>query len=213
MKYNNKVLSAQELEEFNKKADDTINNYSNSIDGIHALIEECQESRNQEFKTIMQTQMEVSIFINYSFADCVLLTNLFVNASDNYEKSFLSGKLKVHLNESFKQLYGFTDNAHKKSYCSKLQNIINILPEFKAEYESILNDLENVSKQDNWWKDIRDAEVHIDIFKLYESRHKKINENEVVIETLKLIDLFNKFNNFMSRMNKRFIESLYSKQF
>ena len=30
---------------------------------------------------------------------------------------------------------------------------------------------------------MRDAEVHIDIFKLYELRHEEINESKIVMET------------------------------
>lgn len=70
---------------------------------------------------------------------------------------------KRELNEGFKKLYGFNPNAHKESYCSKLEGIMHMFPGFKTEFASIKSKLDEISKSDSWWKDIRNAEVHIDI--------------------------------------------------
>lgn len=125
-----------------------------------------------------------------------------------YEKSFFRGKLQVQLNESFKKLYGFTELAHKTSYCSKLEEIISLFPNFKNEFKHLLSDLEEISKQDSWWKDVRNAEVHIDIPTLYESRHEEINESKVVMETMRLINFFDRFNNLTSRMIPAYMHSV-----
>ena len=87
---------------------------------------------------------------------------------------------KVQLNESFKKLYGFNKKAYKDSYCAQLENIITMFPGFKSEFDELLLDLELIWK-DSWWKDERDAEVHIDAAKLYELRHEEINESKVVM--------------------------------
>ena len=145
--------------------------------------------------------MSVCLFLSYAFADCVVLTKLFVNTSVAYEKSLLRGKLKVHLNECFKKLYGFTNQSKKVSYAAKLKEV---MPHFHGpdrEFARILDDLEEISKRDSWWKEVRCAEVHMDVPILYESRHEEINESQVVMETMRLIPFINRFNALLARMN------------
>ena len=77
--YNNRALSAEERTEFCRISDEYINEFSGYIE----------------------------TFTNYAFCDCIVLNKLFVKATNPYEKSFVRGKLKVQLNESFKRLYGF----------------------------------------------------------------------------------------------------------
>lgn len=119
------------------------------------------------------------------------------------KKSFVRGKLKVQLNESFKRLYGFK-KGYKYSYCAQLESIVTMFPGFRREFDELLSDLEQISK-DSWWKDVRDAEVHIDIFKLYELRHEEINESKIVMETWQLIDLFNHINRFICRLHRVYL--------
>lgn len=124
-----------------------------------------------------------------------------MNTSVAYEKSLLRGKLKVHLNECFKKLYGYTNQSKKVSYAAKLKEI---MPHFHGpdrEFARILDDLEEISKRDSWWKEVRCAEVHMDVPILYESRHEEINESQVVMETMRLIPFINRFNALLARMN------------
>lgn len=79
-----------------------------------------------------------------------------------------------------------------------------MFPGFRREFDELLSDLEQISK-DSWWKDVRDAEVHIDIFKLYELRHEEINESKIVMETWQLIDLFNHINRFICRLHRVYL--------
>ena len=207
--FNNHILTDQERRQLTIIADETIQTFAESIDGIHQVIQEFPPSQNHEFNHIMDTMNDVSTFISYSFGDCIVLTKYFLNTEIQYEKSFLRGKLKVQLNESFKRLYGFNEKAHKESYCSKLQEIIHMFPGFKLEFGHILSDLDDISKQDSWWKDVRNAEVHIDIPMLYESRHEEINESKEVMETMRLVDFFLRFNNLIARMNQAYINHLW----
>lgn len=69
------------------------------------------------------------------------------------------------------------------------------------EFARILDDLEEISNRDSWWKDIRCAEVHMDVPVLYEFRHVEINESQVVMETMRLIPFINRFNALLARMN------------
>ena len=196
----NKVLSQEERAKFNLLADEMIAIFSESIDGMYELGKSYRDMDNFHHK-VSKIMCDVSVFVCYAFADCIVLTKLFMNTSDKYEKSLLRGKLKVHMNESFKKLYGFTKKARKESYTAELQEI---MPHFHGpdrEFAGILADLEEISKRDSWWKEIRSAEVHLDLPILYESRHEEINESQVVMETMRLIPFFIRFNALLPRMN------------
>lgn len=86
-----------------------------------------------------------------------------------------------------------------------------MFPGFKPEFEELLSDLEQVSRN-SWWKDERDAEVHIDASKLYELRHEEINESKEVMEAWQLMNLFNRFNNLTARLHKVYLNYMV-KQF
>ncbi len=107
--FNNHILTDQERKRLTIIADETIQSFAESIDGMYKVMQEFPPSQNQEFNHIMDTMNDVSTFICYSFGDCIVLTKYFLNTEIQYEKSFLRGKLKVQLNESFKRLYGFND--------------------------------------------------------------------------------------------------------
>jgi hypothetical protein len=201
IQYNNKILTQQERVEFNEVADKFINTFSESIDGMYETGKYFNDSNNVHHK-VSKIMCDISVFICYAYADCVVLTKLFMNTPVVYEKSLLRGKLKVHLNECFKKLYGFTEKAKNESYTAQLKEI---MPHFHGpdiEFDGIIKDLEEISKRDSWWKEIRSAEVHIDVPVLYESRHEDVNESQVVRETMRLIPFFNRFNELLSRMDR-----------
>ena len=200
LQYNNKILSQEERVKFNDLTYEMIATFSESIDGMYKISKEYTDMNNIQNK-VSKIMCDVSMFVSYAFADCVVLTKLFMNTSVAYEKSLLRGKLKVHLNECFKKLYGFTNQSKKVSYAAKLKEI---MPHFYGpdrEFARILDDLEEISKRDSWWKEVRCAEVHMDVPILYESRHEEINESQVVMETMRLIPFINRFNALLARMN------------
>lgn len=204
LQYNNKILSQEERVKFNDLADEMIATFSESIDGMYKISKEYTDMNNIQNK-VSKIMCDVSVFVSYAFADCVVLTKLFVNTSIAYEKSLLRGKLKVHLNECFKKLYGFTNQSKKVSYAAMLKEI---MPHFHGpdrEFARILDDLEEISKRDSWWKEVRCAEVHMDVPILYESRHEEINESQVVMETMRLIPFINRFNALLARMNHAYV--------
>ena len=185
--YNNRILSEQERAEFCKESDKYINEFSECIEGICQLAKEVPKSENSDYNKITNTIINIGIFTGYSFCDCIVLTKLFVRATNPYEKSFLRGKLKVQLNESFKKLYGFNAKGYKDSYCAQLEDIITMFPGFRNEFDELLSDLELISK-DSWWKDERDAEVHI--------------------EAGQLTNLFNRFNHLTAEMHRVYLNYL-----
>ena len=201
--YNNRVLSTEERDEFCRISDEYINEFSEYIEGIHQLAKEAPISANSDYNKIIKTIINIETFTNYAFCDCIVLNKLFVRATNHYEKSFIRGKLKVQLNESFRRLYGFNDKGYKESYCAQLENIITMFPGFKREFDELLSDLGQIAK-DSWWKDERNAEVHINTSKLYELRHEEINESKVVMETWQLTELFNHVNRFICRLHRMY---------
>ena len=202
-------MTQKERINFNKLADEHIATFSASIDGIYKIGKDYKDMSNIHHK-VSKIMCDACVFVAYSFADCIALTKLFINTDDYYVKSLLRGKLKVHLNESFKMLYGFDKKRHKRSYCAKLQEIMPYFHGPDIEFKSILADLEEMSKYDSWWKDIRSAEVHIDIPILYESRHEIVNESQVVMETMRLIPFFCRFNELLLRMNQAHIDYMFA---
>ena len=203
--YNNKVLSAQEREEFRIRSDEAIDVFAESIDGFYELNREHKPSENKAHDKITKTVLEVGIFTCYTFCDCVALLKHFVLSSNSYDKSLFRGKLKVLLNEGFKCLYGFNDKQRKRSYYIKLGEIMNYFPGFQLEYDSILLKLKQLSEQSAWWKDERNIEVHLDMTQLYKSRHEEINESKVAMEAHLLIDLLVQINKLMGRMHQAYL--------
>ncbi len=197
---NHRVVTAEERDEYCKKADKYIDQYSGFIEEVFQLAKDADAvSNNSDFAEITKTMLEFSAFTTYAFGDYIVLNKLFVRAIHPYEKSLLRGKLRVHLNESFKKLYGF-ESGYKKSYCAQLEQIINrFFPGFKGRFDEFLSDLEQVSK-DPWWKDERNAEVHIDADQLYKLRHEEINESKVAMEAAQLTLFLNRMDCFIRDM-------------
>ena len=203
--YNNKVLSTQEREGFKIMCEETIRDFSESIEGFYELSQEFKPSPNKDHDKISKTVLDVGIFTCYTFCDCVALLKHFVLSSNSYDKSLFRGKLKVLLNEGFKNLYGFNDKQREKSYYIKLGEIMNYFPGFQSEYDSILLKLKQLSEQSTWWKDERNIEVHLDMSQLYKSRHEEINESKVAMEAHLLIDLLVQINRLMGRMHQTYL--------
>lgn len=206
--YNNKVLSDREREEFKIMSEETIREFSESIEGFYELSQNFQSSQNKEYDKITKTILDVGIFTSYTFCDCVTLLKHFVLSSNSYDKSLFRGKLKILLNEGFKNLYGFNDKQQKKSYYIKLGEIIKYFPGFQSEYNSISLDLKHLSEQSSWWKDERNIEVHLYMSQLYKTRHEEINESKVAMESHLLIDLLVQINRLMGRMHQAYLNHM-----
>ena len=205
IRYNNKVLSDQERAEFKTRSEETIQIFTEPIEGFYELSQNFQSSQNKEHDKITKTILDVGIFTSYTFCDCVTIIKHFVLSSNSYDKSLFRGKLKILLNEGFKNLYGFNDKQQNKSYYIKLGEIIKYFPGFQSEYNSILLDLKHLSEQSSWWKDERNIEVHLDMSQLYKTRHEEINESKVAMESHLLIDLLVKINRLMGRMHQAYL--------
>ncbi len=208
--YNNRILSAQERDEYCRISDKFIKVFSESIDGLYELTKEVSTSDDSDFKKITTTTNDIGIFTGYSFCDCIVLMKLFIRATNPYEKSMLRGKLKVQLNEGFKKLHGFTPKNYKDSYCAQLEGIMPMFPGFKTKFDELLSDLAQISKHP-WWKEERNVEVHINAVRLYELRHEEVNESKVAMETMQLIKLFNRFNHLIAEMHRALLDYMVAR--
>ena len=81
--YNNKVLSAQEREGFRIISEETIRDFSESIEGFYELSQEFKPSQNKEHDKITKTILDVGIFTSYTFCDCVALLKHLVLSSNS----------------------------------------------------------------------------------------------------------------------------------
>ena len=210
--YNNKVLNELERMKLCEVADDAVRHFAESIDGMHEWAEKVASNENKGFRTIEREFIDISIFVAYCYCDIALMTRQFIQSNNSYERSFLRGKLKVLLNESFKKLYGFGKKTKEEPYFARLKKLAAIFPHFNSEIHVLEAELHGYSIKDSWWKDERDAEVHWGIEKLYQYRHEEVNESKVMMEAHFMIDILLRVNFFIATLHKAFIASLPIKE-
>lgn len=210
--YNNKVLNNQERMKLCEVADDAVKNFAESIDGMYEWAEEVASNENKGFRTIEREFIDIGIFVAYCYCDIALMTRQFIQSNNSYERSFLRGKLKVLLNESFKKLYGFAKKTKDETFFTRLKKLAALFPQFSSEIRVFEADLHEYSIKDTWWKDERDAEVHWDIEKLYQYRHEEVNESKVMMEAHFMISILYRVNFFIATLHKAFIASLIIKE-
>ena len=210
--YNNKVLNEQERMKLCEVADDAVRHFAESIDGMHEWAEKVATNENKGFRTIEREFIDISIFVAYCYCDIALMTRQFIQSNNSYERSFLRGKLKVLLNESFKKLYGFTKKTKEEPYFVRLKKLAELFLQLSSEIQVFEKELHECSITDSWWKDERDAEVHWDIEKLYQYRHEEVNESKVMMEANFMIDILLRVESYTTVLHKAFIASLPIKE-
>lgn len=210
--YNFRLLTEQERTELCCMIDGFIKEFSESIDAVHKLAEDIETSENEWYKEVNREFIAIGIFVAYCFCDMSLMTKQFVQSSNPYERAFLRGKLQVLLNESFKKLYGFSKTAQCNSYFARLKKLSELFPLFEDDIKDFETELREYSTKDSWWKDERDAEVHLDIEKLYQYRHEEVNESKVMMEAHFMISILYRVNFFIATLHKAFIASLPIKE-
>lgn len=164
---------------------------------------------NDEGHHVYSIIVSVMQFSIITMIDCMVIGKYFILARNDYDKRFMRGKMKVILNEGFKQLYGFGEKAHKESKWHKLEPILKYFPDvIKQQYTHLTNLLNQHSITSTWWRDERVAETHLDAGKLYASRYEDVNESKVMMESLKLFDTLFAVDLFLTNMHACFRNSL-----
>lgn len=200
--YNSKVLSEQERREFCKQADRVISDFIESIDILYNMREKLSFEDDGWFIKNEGVLIDLRIFTSYCHCDIMVLTKQFILSTHYYERAFTYGKLKVVLNESFKKLYGFTEGARSKSYFAHLKEVAAHFPQFNDEFETFTADLEKECNNKTWWKEERDAEVHMDIEILDRFRNEDIYESQVVQDVICILEIFDRIDRLESMIHK-----------
>lgn len=207
VQYNGTTLSQSERAEFVKMSDDTIADYSQGLPLINHFLVSTKD-QNDEFYIIQRTIVSVMQFVLITIIDDMVICKYFILTDKDYDKRFMRGKMKVILNEGFKQLYGFGEKAHKESEWHRLEPILKYFPdEIKQQYTHLTNLLNQHSITSTWWRDERVAETHLGAEKLYASRCEVVNESKVMMESLKLFGTLFAVDLFLTNMHAYFHNS------
>ncbi len=187
MKHNGKTLSDEERKDLINMFDGIIEENSEGFPIMQQAFNYFNDPNNEWHKDF-QTIISIMLFVLTTRTDIMVALKYFIIADKDYDRRFLRGKLKVILNEGFKQLYGFKENKRKDTEWYKLQSILNhFSPELRRQYDEITEYLKEHAESSSWWKEERDLETHfINAFKLYQSRQEEIIESKVAIESMKL---------------------------
>lgn len=212
VQYNGTALNQSERAEFIKVSDETIADYSKGLPLTNQILVSIKD-RNDDFHIIQRTIVSVMQFVLITIIDNMVICKYFILADKDYDKRFMRGKMKVILNEGFKQLYGFGEKAHKESEWHRLEPILKYFPdEIKQQYIHLTNLLNQHSITSTWWRDERVAETHLDAEKLYASRCDEVNESKVMMESLKLFDTLFAVVIFLTNMHaclRNFLVEMY----
>ena len=208
--HNERIISEKERLEFIRYLNETIDSYSESLDGIYNLFHENEEEKENrpEIYSFLSPINSIFMFTTMVVADCLVAQKFFIIAEKDYEKRFARGKLQVILNEGFKKLYGF-GNGQQESEWAKLKSIQTKLPYYyQKEYEGLTMQLDSLSKEFNWWHDERILEVHLKIEGLYRARKEEIIESKVMMESMRLIDLLLRVQRYVGNVHKLYRDQL-----
>lgn len=211
VQYNGKTLTADERKEFVAVIDETISDYSDGLPLIKDTLESIKGQKG-EFPEIERSIASVMLFVVITMIDSMVASKYFILADKDYDRRYMRGKLKVILNEGFKQLYGFEKKKKKKSRWDQLSPLIQYFPEvIKQQYADLGDLLERHSKSSSWWRDERDVETHLDAEELYASRQEEIIESKVMMDSSKLFNTLLAVDRFLTNMHACLMNCLREK--
>ena len=207
-KPNGNVLSAEGRQNYAGYVDSVIKQFSDGLELLKGEYTTNKCNPNLAYSNLVMVIDDLDMFATMTFIDCLIASKLFILAEEDYEKKFLRGKLQVVLNEGFKKLYGF-GKGKANSKWKKIEAIQSMLPPFlQTEYIRITNGLEAISNSFNWWKEERNVETHIDAFALYDSRCIEIDESQVMMDSLRLIDVLNEVQNYTTKVHGCYVNTI-----
>ena len=167
--------------------DERVSVYSKGLEMIHKAFRQLP-SCPSEYDYSKYTVDMALLYNLQTTSDCMVASKYYLLANQDYDKRYMRGKLKVILNEGFKNLYGFTDKDRKKSHWGKVSEIVRYFPLLTNQHRQVEELLSKQANKSSWWKIERNIEVHLDPLLLYESRQEELNESKVMIETIQLFD-------------------------
>jgi len=207
-KPNGKVLSDEGRQNYADYVDSLIKQFSEGLELLKGEYTSNKSNPSLAYSNLAMVIDDLDMFATMTYIDCLIASKLFILAKEDYEKKFLRGKFQVILNEGFKKLYGF-GKGKANSKWKKIESIQGTLPPFlQAEYTRITNELETISTSFNWWKEERNIETHIDAFSLYASRCVEIDESQVMVDSLRLIDVLNEVQSYTTKVHGCYVNTI-----
>lgn len=214
VQYRDKKLTPEERVKTIEEIDKLISQYAASIPIYH---EEKMKSKEgnvpiKPLASLLETIYSTGEFTIMVIADCAVAQKFFLSATNDYDKRFARGKLKVILNEGFKKVYGFTStrkNAKREpTIWEQISESYHLFPDsLKAKHDEIQASLEQYSK-DAWWVHDRNIETHLDIDELHKSRQEEIIEGKVIMESMELINILLRIHDFITQLHGAYCETL-----
>lgn len=219
VKFRDKDLTLQERIKTIAEIDKLIQQYAESIPVYHSAKIDARTG-NVPIKSLaklLETIYSAGEFTIMVIADCAVAQKFFLESTNDYDKRFARGKLKVLLNEGFKKVYGFPFSKNKSKKGPTIwEQISELYPLFPDNLKVIYNEIQTSLKkysEDAWWMNDRNIETHIDIDRLYESRQEEIIEGKVIMESMELVNILLIVHDFITKLHGSYCETLAQEYF
>lgn len=191
--------------------ENTLREMPQSLDGIHATkkLFSTLSSINSERISALAKLYDISLYVSLLSGDFVVLFRQFLSSDLLYERKYAMSKLYPLMNESFKRLYGFVNEKTGRvklssdAYWKDIQELVPLMNETEKVLYDELEDLLLKKASFSWWKDVRDAEVHLDAEKIYKNRCDQKDENVAIRDAMSFYDVLSRTTHLTSLMLSR----------
>ena len=194
--------------------ENTLREMPQRVDGIHATkkLFSTLSSINSERIAALAKLYDISLYVSLLSGDYVVLFHQFLSSDFLYERKYAMAKLYPLMNESFKRLYGFVNEKtgqvklSSDAYWKDIQELVPLMNETEQVLYDELEDLLLKKASYSWWKDVRDAEVHLDAEKIYKYRCEQEDENVAIRDAISFYDVLSRTTHRTSLMLSRLSE-------
>ena len=214
VRYIDKELTPQERIRTIAEIDKLVQQYAESIPVYHQAKVDARTGNVpiKPLAKLLETINSAGEFTIMVIADCAVAQKFFLISTNDYDKRFARGKLRVILNEGFKKVYGFSSSKNKSkrgpTIWKQISELYHLFPDdLKVIYNEIQNSLEKYS-EDAWWVNDRNVETHLEIDGLYESRQEEIIEGKVIMESMELVKILLRVHDFITKLHGSYCETL-----
>ena len=191
--------------------EDTLREMPDRVDGIHAtkqLFSALSSINSERFNTL-EKLYQPALFASLLSGDFAVLFHQFLSSKLLYERKYAMAKLYPLMNESFKRLYGFVNEKTGQvklspdAYWKDIQELVPLMNETEKALYDELEDILLKKASFSWWKDMRDAEVHLDAEKIYKHRSDQEDENVAIRDAMSFYDVLSRTTHLTSLMLSR----------
>jgi len=191
--------------------EDTLREMPQSVDEIYATkkLFYALSSVNSERFVAIAKLYDISLYASLLSGDFAVLFHQFLSSDFLYERKYAMAKLYPLMNESFKRLYGFVNEKtgqvklSSDAYWKEIQELVPLMNETEKVLYDELEDLLLKKASYSWWKDVRDAEVHLDAEKIYKNRCDQKDENVAIRDAMSFYDVLSRTTHLTSLMLSR----------